>query len=120
MPEGCLTVNGRLMNMSHLEHVLIGLGIQLLLALLPRVTLWVSGALVVAVFLGREIAQHEYRLAVARGWEWGQTQPVGLFEGVYKGWHLDSILDVLAPALTCLLVALIATWRRKGRKPPSP
>ncbi|WNL39532.1 hypothetical protein RN347_03075 [Halomonas sp. PAMB 3264] len=102
--------------MSHLEHVLIGLGIQLLLALLPRVTLWVSGALAVAVFLGREIAQHEYKLAVARGWEWGQTQPVGVLEGVVTGWHLDSVLDVLAPAAGCFLLAL-GVWaiRQRGR-----
>ncbi|MCB8889075.1 hypothetical protein [Vreelandella malpeensis] len=104
------------MNMSHLEHALIGLGIQLLLALLPRITLWVSGALAVAVFLGREIAQHEYKLAVQRGWEWGQTQPVGIFEGVYTGWHLDSVLDVLAPAVACFLLALAVPIIRKRRQ----
>ncbi|MFG6668467.1 hypothetical protein ACGK9R_15365 [Halomonas sp. HNIBRBA4712] len=101
------------MNMSHLEHVLIALGAQLLLALLPRVSLWVSGSLAVAVFLGREIAQHEYKLAIQRGWEWGQTQPVGLFEGVYKGWHLDSVLDVLTPAVACFLLALAVSIIRK-------
>ncbi len=104
------------MDMSQLEHVVIALGVQLLLALLPRVTLWVSGSLAVAVFLGREIAQHEYRLAIQRGWEWGQTQPVGMFEGVYTGWHLGSILDVLMPAVACFILALaVDAFRAKRR-----
>ncbi|ASK18989.1 MULTISPECIES: hypothetical protein [unclassified Halomonas] len=92
------------MNITHLEHVFIALLIQM--ALLPFANARVTGAIAVALLLGREIAQHEYRLAVQRGWEWGQTLPVGIFEGVWRGWTLDSVLDVVLPALACTVVAI--------------
>ncbi|MCD6003296.1 MAG: hypothetical protein J7L56_10600 [Halomonas sp.] len=92
------------MNITHLEHVFVALLIQM--ALLPFANARVTGAIAVALLLGREIAQHEYRLAVQRGWEWGQTLPVGIFEGVWRGWTLDSVLDVVLPALTCTVVAI--------------
>lgn len=92
------------MNITHLEHVFVALLIQV--ALLPFANARVTGAIAVALLLGREIAQHEYRLAVQRGWEWGQTLPVGIFEGVWRGWTLDSVLDVVLPALACTVVAI--------------
>ncbi|MGO2007821.1 MULTISPECIES: hypothetical protein [Halomonadaceae] len=101
------------MNITHLEHVFIALLIQM--ALLPFANARVTGTIAVALLLGREIAQHEYRLAVQRGWEWGQTLPVGIFEGVWRGWTLDSVLDVILPALACT-VAAIAINTAKSRK----
>ncbi|WKD30244.1 hypothetical protein NDQ72_09980 [Halomonas sp. KG2] len=92
------------MNITHLEHVFIALLIQM--ALLPFANARVTGTIAVALLLGREIAQHEYRLAVQRGWEWGQTLPVGIFEGVWRGWTLDSVLDVVLPALACTVAAI--------------
>ncbi|MGP5016993.1 hypothetical protein ACTXPD_08225 [Vreelandella alkaliphila] len=92
------------MNITHLEHVFVALLIQV--ALLPFASARVTGAIAVALLLGREIAQHEYRLAVQRGWEWGKTLPVGIFEGVWRGWTLDSVLDVVLPALACTVVAI--------------
>jgi len=91
-------------NITHLEHVFIALLIQM--ALLPFANARVTGAIAVALLLGREIAQHEYRLGVQRGWEWGETLPVGMLEGVWRGWTLDSVLDVAFPALACTAVAI--------------
>jgi hypothetical protein len=90
-------------NITHLEHVFVALLIQIVL--LPFANARVTGAIAVAILLGREIAQHEYRLGIQRGWEWGETLPVGMFEGVWRGWTLDSVLDVLLPALACTIVA---------------
>lgn len=99
------------MNYTHLEHVIIALIIQCSLMLfIPART---AGAIAVAIFLGREIAQHEYRLAIHRGWEWGETLPVGMFEGVWQGWTLDSILDVALPGLACLLLATLASQLKR-------
>lgn len=92
------------MNATHLEHAFVALLIQM--ALLPFANAKITGTIAVALLLGREIAQHEYRLAVQRGWEWGQTLPVGIFEGVWRGWTLDSALDIVVPALVCTVVAV--------------
>ncbi|WP_235041884.1 hypothetical protein [Vreelandella profundi] len=101
------------MNITHLEHVIIALLIQC--ALLWLVSARVGGSIAIALLLGREIAQHEYRLGIQRGWEWGETLPVGMFEGVWRGWTLDSALDVLLPAAACAVLAIaISVWRRKS------
>ncbi len=92
------------MNITHLEHAFVALLIQM--ALLPFANAKITGTIAVALLLGREIAQHEYRLAVLRGWEWGQTLQVGIFEGVWRGWTQDSVLDVVLPALACTVVAI--------------
>ncbi|MBT2774421.1 hypothetical protein J7J47_19535 [Halomonas sp. ISL-60] len=99
------------MDITHLEHVIIALVIQL--SLLPFVSARVAGAIPVAILLGREIAQHEYRLGIQRGWEWGETLPVGMFEGVWRGWTLDSALDVLLPALACGLLAFLIGFKKR-------
>lgn len=93
------------MNRTHLEHTIIALVTQL--ALWPVLGPWGAGSTACALFLGREIAQHEYKLALARGWERGQKKPVRWFEGLIKGWSIDSVLDVAIPALVCGLAALI-------------
>lgn len=102
------------MNLSHLEHVVIALLVQFALLLFTRP--WSAGAIAVAIFLGREIAQHEYKLGIRRGWEWGETLPVGLFEGVWRAWTLDSVLDVLMPALACALAAMLYNFWRLRKK----
>jgi len=63
-----------------------------------------GGVVACAVFLGREIAQHEYRLALKRGWVYGRPKPVRWYEGTTTGWTVDSVLDVVAPAAACLAV----------------
>ncbi|HSP30787.1 MAG TPA: hypothetical protein VLO13_02070 [Halomonas sp.] len=92
-------------NITHVEHIVIALIIQL--ALLTLVSARMAGAIAVALLFGREIAQHEYRLGIQRGWEWGETLPVGMFEGIFRGWTLDSALDILLPALACGLAAIM-------------
>ncbi len=93
------------MNASHLEHIVIAIGIQCLLW--PLVGRWVAGSLIVAVFLGREIAQHEYA--------GGGPKQVDYFYGLFHHWSPDSILDVASPALACTLLAFLApggpAWR---------
>ncbi|KKO07639.1 hypothetical protein LCGC14_0055950 [marine sediment metagenome] len=103
------------LNITHLEHVIIALIIQG--ALLRLASASVAGSIAVALLMGREIAQHEYRLGIQRGWEWGETLPVGMFEGVWRGWTLDSALDVVLPALACsLVVAVLSVKRRRALK----
>ncbi|MEL7967574.1 hypothetical protein AAG587_14440 [Vreelandella neptunia] len=99
------------MDITHLEHVIIALVIQL--SLLPFVSAYMAGAIPVAILFGREIAQHEYRLGIQRGWEWGETLPVGMFESVWRGWTLDSVLDVLLPALACGLLAVMVGFKKR-------
>lgn len=93
------------MNISHFEHAVIATGIQCLLW--PFVGRWVGGSLIVAVFLGREIAQHEYA--------GGGANQVGYFYGLFHHWSLDSTFDVLSPAVACAVLALIVPasplWR---------
>lgn len=94
------------MNRSYIEHSLIAVLIQF--ALWPFIGMWVAGSVAVALFLGREIAQNEYRVAQRRGWTWGQVLPVNWYEGAWRGWTMKSVFDVLSPLAACLLVALIA------------
>ena len=94
------------MNRSYIEHALIALLLQF--ALWPFVGMWVGGAVAVAIFLGREIAQNEYRVANSRGWVWGQVPPVNWYEGAWRGWTLKSVFDVLAPLAACVLIAALA------------
>ncbi|MFC0268653.1 hypothetical protein [Kushneria aurantia] len=83
-------------NGSHLEHLIIGIGIQLVMW--PFFGRWAGGAIVVALFLGREIAQHEYR--------GGGGNAVAWYYGVVYHWSVDSVLDVLVPLTGCLVVAI--------------
>ncbi|WP_018918294.1 hypothetical protein [Vreelandella zhanjiangensis] len=85
------------MNITHLEHAVIALIFQALLW--PFVGRWVAGSLIVAVFLGREIAQHEYA--------GGGANEVWYLYGLFNHWSLDSFLDFTAPALACACVASI-------------
>ncbi|MGP9466736.1 hypothetical protein ACT3RU_06925 [Halomonas sp. TP35] len=93
------------MNRSYIEHALIAVLIQF--ALWPLMGMWVAGSVAVALFLGREIAQNEYRVAHRRGWTWGEVPPVNWYEGAWRGWTVKSVFDVLAPLGACLLAALI-------------
>ncbi|WP_447894242.1 hypothetical protein [Vreelandella sp. GE22] len=94
------------MKRSYLEHALIAVLIQLALWLVWA-NVWAAGAIAVAIFLGREIAQNEYRVANRRGWSWGRAMPVAWYEGAWRGWTMKSVLDALVPLLACLLVSLL-------------
>ncbi|WP_027967622.1 hypothetical protein [Halomonas halocynthiae] len=86
-------------NASHLEHFVIAMGLQVLLW--PVLGRRAAGCFIVAVFLGREIAQHE-----ARG---GGANSVGWFYGLLNHWNSDSLLDVFFALLGVLLV-IFAVW----------
>lgn len=91
------------LNASHLEHLVIGIGIQLLLW--PFFGRWAAGGMAVAVFLGREIAQHEYK--------GGGGNVVSWYYGMLNHWTADSLLDVATPLAGCLLVAVaVSAWQR--------
>jgi hypothetical protein len=95
-----------MLNKTHAEHSVIAVVIQL--CLWPAFGLWAAGSISIAVLLGREIAQHEYKLAIDLGWSWGEVKPVKWHEGIVKGWSNDSILDLIVPALVCLFVVGLA------------
>ncbi|WP_404324783.1 hypothetical protein HA399_09520 [Cobetia sp. UIB-001] len=80
---------------SAVQHGVIAVLIQL--ALWPLFGVWSAGAIAVALFVGREIAQHEYKGdgPKAESWDYGLLQH----------WNLDSCLDVALPLLCCVSLA---------------
>ncbi|NVK42182.1 MAG: hypothetical protein HWE39_13155 [Oceanospirillaceae bacterium] len=117
-----------MLNKTHAEHFFITLGVDVALwivtlpfqAYLPLeawfgltrsqiafFALVVVGLPVVGVFIGREMAQHSYKLALSRGWRWGETMPVKWYEGLTTGWSPDSVLDVLSSFAAYLLLLFL-------------
>lgn len=116
-----------MLNKTHAEHFVITLAITFTvwLVLLPLLywlppimpapcvaflLLVMAGLPVVGAFLGRELAQHSYKLALSREWKWGETMPVKWYEGLTTGWTTDSVLDVLSSLAGYLLLLLIAGY----------
>ena len=93
------------MNKTHLEHTIGALIIQLVLWF--PIGLVASTGVAIAIFVGREIAQHEYRIGINRGWIYGQNLPVKWYEGVTKGWTLDSVLDIVFPAVVTIALLVV-------------
>ncbi len=90
-------------NMTHLEHGVIALVIQITVWLIfglgfGMVTAWGAGAIAFAVFLGREIAQHEYK--------GGGPNEVSALYGLTNHWTTDSIIDAVVPFVVCLILPL--------------
>jgi len=84
------------------EKVIVAIAVQL--TAWPFVGLGAGAIIAIALLLGREIAQHEYKLAMQRHWEWGEIPPVKWYEGVTTGWSRDSLLDVGMPLVGVLFV----------------
>jgi len=95
------------MNRTHLEHSIIALGIQLLLW--PLLGITAAGIVACAVFLGREIAQHEAKAVRHHAHEALTLGDLPWWIGLRYGWTRDSVLDVAAPAALCALAATVAT-----------
>ena len=95
-----------MINRTHIEHTVAAIAIQSLIALTGLADWWASGAIACAVFLGREIAQHEYKHATNNGWSWGKPLPIKGHEGIIYGWSRDSVLDVAIPVAVCSLIAV--------------
>lgn len=71
---------------------------------------WASACIILAVFLGREIAQHEYKLLRAMGWRYGQHRPrMAWHAGLTGGWSADSLWDIGLPAVVCFVLSLGGT-----------
>lgn len=92
-----------MLNKTHAEHSIIAVAIQL--ALWPLVGLMAGGIAACCIFLGREIAQHEYALIRKRG----SRSKIRWYEGVTTGWSTDSIIDFVAPVVACS-AALLAGY----------
>jgi len=90
-------------NITHLEHSIIAVGIQLILW--PFLGLLSAGVVACAVFLGREVSQHEYKLIQ----ELGGRHKLNWYSGLIHKWAVDSVLDVVMPALACLVVYTAAS-----------
>ncbi|MDR5857957.1 hypothetical protein FZZ93_02390 [Halomonas eurihalina] len=88
-----------------LAHALIAIAIQLALGQFFGYV--AAGAVAVAFYLGRELSQHEYKLGIRRGWQWGESLPVKPWEPIIRGWSRDSALDIIAPVVA---VAGLAYW----------
>lgn len=91
-------------NKTHLEHAIIAIAIQVVVWLvfglgLGIVSAWAAGAVAVAVFLGREIAQHEYK--------GGGPNEVTPFYGLLNHWSTDSVLDVVSPLVVCCVLPVM-------------
>lgn len=80
-----------------IAHAVVAVAIQLALGWWIG---WVAGGVAgVAFYLGREIAQHEYK-----GGSWDRNLPPGY--GLVHHWTLDSVLDLGAPIAAVIAVAL--------------
>jgi hypothetical protein len=91
-------------NLTHLEHLGIGLAIQSLAGF--ALGNWIIGAVFAfAFFFGREVAQAEYKWIEKNG---GLRAKMPNFEGlkIHK-WSLDAILDVLVPLVAMVGVVLV-------------
>ena len=95
------------MNRTHLEHTMIALAAQLLL--MPFIGAWHAGALAVAVFFGREIAQHEVKALQLQQYSSLNLGTLPWWIGLVYGWNRDSVLDVAMPALLCAALAMAVT-----------
>lgn len=100
--------------MAYLEHALIALAIQ---ALIARVTgsWWAGAAIVSAYFVGREIAQAEYRWIEVYGAGLRANMPWwGPFD--LRVWpKRDQWIDWIGPLAATMLAALIAGRLRTAR-----
>lgn len=71
---------------------------------------WAGTALGIAVFVGREHAQAEYRYINANGGNRYTTPlPAELACLHPRWWDIGSVLDLVVPVLACLTVAFVVT-----------
>jgi hypothetical protein len=87
-----------------MNHILLALLFQFVLAPLSW---WLGAFFVIGYYLGREMAQAEYR--VIQNFYAGKRANMpwwGAFQS--KAWNIKSILDWVLPSIAVIIVALLA------------
>lgn len=89
------------MNRTHFEHIFYALIMQFAIGLATD-NWWAGAAFGGAFFIGREHAQREYHK--------GDPSHLGPFDAFdFLDWSLDSKLDLLAPCVAVVVMAMFAT-----------
>jgi len=91
-----------MINLSNIDHGFYAIVIQLIFYLIFG-SMFVGAAIAVAFFLGREHAQHEYR--VTEGPPIGDIPPWVGFQ--FHKWTTDSKMDVIVPMIFTGILSLI-------------
>ena len=94
------------MNITHFEHIIYALLIQIAIGF-PTRNYWIGAAAGIAFFLGREHAQREFEI--------GKPHLLKPWEGfdIWR-WSLDAQLDLILPAIAVIAFAVgIERWRRR-------
>lgn len=86
------------MNITHLEHIVYALLIQLAIGF-PTRNYWIGAAAAIAFFVGREHAQREFEI--------GNPSTLKPWEGFdIWSWSLDAQLDLIGPVVATVVAAL--------------
>lgn len=109
------------MNKTNFEHAFAAVVLQIILAgvlilfgaFVPQVAYpFIAGAaLGVGVFIGREHAQAEHRYIYRNGgqrWATPRLPELQAFKPEY--WDDDSVLDIVVPLVSVVIVCVIAAW----------
>lgn len=95
------------LDLTPLEHAVIAVVIQAGWAFAAG-DWWAGAAIGIAVFAGREHAQAEYRYIRAHGGNRYATPRLPEIACLHpRWWSLGSVLDVIVPALACVVLAAI-------------
>lgn len=94
------------MNLSNLYHALWAIGFQLFLGIATG-NFWLGMAFGSAFFLGREVAQREYK--ITNGGSVKGLKPWAGFD--FINWSLDAKLDLLFPVIATTLLAFAVHCR---------
>ena len=68
-----------------------------------------GGIIAILYWFGREVAQHEYKIALKRDWVWGTPKPIKFYEGFILGWSVDSIIDIVFPVISTTITFFVIT-----------
>jgi hypothetical protein len=100
--------------MAFVEHALVALAIQIAIGLWTR-NWWAGAALACGYFIGREMAQAEYRWIEQFGGGLRANMPWwGAFDA--RVWpRADQLADIAGPLLATLTLATVMHRRRRTR-----
>ncbi|KPF64064.1 hypothetical protein IP79_07765 [Porphyrobacter sp. AAP60] len=107
------------MDMSLFEHAIFAVVIQIIIRLLTG-NWWAGAALASAYFIGREVAQAEYRWIEQFGEGLRANMP---WHAVFdrRVWqNSDQLADWLGPVIATTGIALAASHRKRPQSPATP